>query len=115
MKLLKLNLTSRAKFSLYLLMLVLSAQIFIGIKVVHNSVPVELGSLHQVGAVTVLTAGLFALHSCRKLDTRHLKNIFVKLRDENPQLYRDLLNKYKGANPDQVVKDLEKYRRKKLF
>ena len=96
-------------------MLAVSAQVFIGIKVVHNSVPLELGSLHQIGAVTVLTATLFALHSWRKLDVRHVKNLFGKLRDENPQLYRDLLHKYKGANPEQVVKDLEKYRRKKLF
>jgi heme a synthase len=59
----KLNLIPRARYSILLLSLVLAAQVYIGIKVVHKSVPVELGSLHQVGAMTLLTASLIALHS----------------------------------------------------
>lgn len=79
----------------------------------HKSVPLELGSLHQIGALSVLTATLFALHSCRKLDVRHIKNLFGKLKHENPELYKNMMNKYKGSHPDEFVKDLQKFRRSK--
>ncbi|CAI2370050.1 unnamed protein product [Moneuplotes crassus] len=110
-KLMGMNLTGRARFSLLLLSAVVLAQITIGIKVVHNSVPLELGSLHQVGAMTLLTATLFALHSCRRLDLRHMRNLFGKLKMENPELYRNMMKNAKSSTPEQVIKDLNKYRR----
>ena len=95
-----------------MLTVILGTQVGIGIKVIHNNVPLELGSLHQIGAVTVLTAFLFALHSCRKVDIRHIRNLFGKLKIENPDLYKKLLDQYKGGNnPEKLVKALNRYRR----
>jgi hypothetical protein len=80
--------------------------------VVHKSVPLELGSAHQIGAISVLSTALIALHSCRKCDVRHVKNLFGKLKIENPKVYKDMMNRYKGSHPDEVIKDLNKYRRR---
>mmetsp|Transcript_24692 Transcript_24692/g.21926 ORF Transcript_24692/g.21926 Transcript_24692/m.21926 type:complete len:109 (+) Transcript_24692:998-1324(+) len=107
----KLNLTPRAKFSLVLLSAVIATQLAIGIKVVHNSVPLELGSMHQVGAMTVLSALVFCLHSCKRLDPRHVKNILGKIKMENPVVYRQLMKNAKSRTPESVVNELNKFRR----
>ena len=67
--------------------------------------------MHQVGAMTVLTALLFCLHSCRRLDPRHIKNIFGKLKIENPTVYKEMMKRAKSRTPDDVIKELNKYRR----
>ena len=43
--------------------------------------------MHQAGAVTVLTALIFAIHTCRRVDPRHIKNLLGKLRVEDPQAF----------------------------
>ena len=37
--------------------------------------------------MTVLTAFLMTMHTCRKVDPRHLKNLMGKLRVENPKQF----------------------------
>jgi cytochrome c oxidase assembly protein subunit 15 len=46
-------------------MLAACAQVSLGIATLLAAVPVWLGSAHQAGALTLFTATLFALHSCR--------------------------------------------------
>ena len=50
--------------------------------------------MHQAGAVTVLTAMLFAMHTCRKVDPRHIKNLLGKLRVEDPQAFKVMMKKF---------------------
>ena len=42
-----------------------AAQLSLGIATVVHCVPVELGSAHQAGALTLFSLMIFALHSCR--------------------------------------------------
>ena len=48
-----------------LLLLAVSAQVSLGVLTLINAVPVELGSAHQAGALTLFSVVLFTLHSCR--------------------------------------------------
>jgi len=56
-----------------------------------------LASTHQTGAVTVLSAFLFAMHTCRKVDPRHLKNLLGKLRAEDPQAFHNMMMAHNKA------------------
>jgi cytochrome c oxidase assembly protein subunit 15 len=42
-----------------------AAQLSLGVATVVHCVPVELGSAHQAGALTLFSLMIFALHSCR--------------------------------------------------
>lgn len=48
-----------------LLLLAVSAQVSLGVLTLVNAVPVELGSAHQAGALTLFSVVIFLLHSCR--------------------------------------------------
>ena len=51
-------------------------------------------SAHQIGAMTVLSAFLFSMHTCRKIDQRHLKNLIGKLKLEDPEAFRRMTSNY---------------------
>ena len=59
-------------------------QILIGVNTIWQGVPINLASSHQIGAMTVLSAFIFSMHTCRKVDPRHMKNLLGKLRTEDP-------------------------------
>ena len=50
--------------------------------------------MHQAGAVTVLTALIFAIHTCRRVDPRHIKNLLGKLRIEDPQAFEVMMRNF---------------------
>jgi hypothetical protein len=56
--------------------------------------PVPLANSHQAGAVTVLTAMLFAMHTCRRVDPRHIKNLLGKLRVEDPKAFHAMMQNF---------------------
>ena len=66
----------------------------IGVNTIWQGVPIHLASSHQIGAMTVLSAFLFAMHTCRKPDVRHVKNIIGKLKKEDPEAFRKMTSSY---------------------
>ena len=44
--------------------------------------------------MTVLSAFLFSMHTCRKIDQRHLKNLIGKLKLEDPEAFRRMTSNY---------------------
>lgn len=66
----------------------------IGVNTIWNGAPVEWASMHQVGAMSVLSAFLMTMHTCRKVDPRHLKNLVGKLKLEDPQAFRKMTSNY---------------------
>ena len=50
--------------------------------------------MHQAGAVTVLTALIFAIHNCRRVDPRHIKNLLGKLRIEDPKAFEVMMKNF---------------------
>ena len=86
----------------------------IGMLTVWGSVPIEKASMHQLGAMTLLTTGILALGACRRVDPRHLKNMLYKLKMEDPKNYK-ILMKNAEADTKQPLKELQKYRRKKAY
>ena len=81
-----------ARGSLLFLICALWAQLFLGMNVIWNNVPINLASMHQMGAMTILSAVLFSLHTARRCDVRHIKNLVGKLRIEDPKAYIQLVN-----------------------
>lgn len=77
------HLTPSARLSLILLTSSLWVQLFIGMNVIWKHVPINLASMHQIGAMTVLSCFLFSAHCSRKIDPRHMRNMMGKLRIEN--------------------------------
>lgn len=43
-------------------------QLGIGVTTIWESVPTHLASAHQIGAMTVLTAFVMCMHTCRRVD-----------------------------------------------
>lgn len=84
-------LTVGARRSIYFLIFSLWMQLGIGVNVIWNSVPIWLASSHQVGAMTVLTAMIFATHNARKIDPRHIKNLLGKLKTEDRTAYEQMM------------------------
>lgn len=41
--------------------------------------------------MTVLTATILAMHSCRRPDPRHIKNLIGKLKIEDPIAYKKMM------------------------
>jgi hypothetical protein len=89
-----LGLTRPAKVASVALVAALWLQLFIGVQTIWQSVPIHLASTHQIGAMTVLSSFLFTMHTCRKIDTRHLKNLMGKLRVEDPKAFERMTNSY---------------------
>ena len=52
-------------------------------------------SMHQIGAMTVLTTFLYTMHTCRRIDVRHLKNLMGKLKSEDPEAFKRMTSQYK--------------------
>mmetsp|Transcript_985 Transcript_985/g.643 ORF Transcript_985/g.643 Transcript_985/m.643 type:complete len:112 (+) Transcript_985:1030-1365(+) len=94
LKLLRLPLTGAAKFSILLVVAVLWTQMTIGVNTIWRSVPIELASLHQIGAMCVLSSLVFSMHTCRKVDVRHLKNLLGKLRVEDPKAFDQTMKNF---------------------
>jgi len=69
-------------------------QLGIGVSTIWKGAPVEWASYHQVGAMTVLSTFLIAMHSCRKVDPRHLKNLVGKMKLEDPEAFRRMTSSY---------------------
>lgn len=69
-------------------------QLAIGVNTIWKGAPVEWASSHQVGAMTVLSAFLFTMHTCRKVDPRHLKNLVGKMKLEDPEAFRRMTGSY---------------------
>ena len=44
--------------------------------------------------MTVLSCFLFAMHTCRKVDPRHLKNLVGKMKLEDPEAFRRMTSAY---------------------
>ena len=70
-----------------------------------------MASTHQIGAMTVLTAYLMALHTCRRIDPRHMKNILGKLRTEDPKAFQQMTGAY---NKNMMSKKQYEHLRKNL-
>lgn len=85
------HLAAGSKRALFMLVVALWTQMFIGVNVIWNNVPINLASLHQVGAVTVLSLFLLTSHCGRKVDPRHVANLIGKLRIEDYAAYRKLM------------------------
>ena len=66
-------------------------QMGIGMNVIWNHVPIWMASSHQAGAMTVLTAIVYALHNGRKIDPRHIKNLLGKLKVEDRSAYEKMM------------------------
>ena len=88
------NLGFHAKFASGLLMLAVWSQLGIGVTTIWEGAPIHLCSTHQIGAMTVLSAFLFTMHTCRKIDPRHLKNLMGKLKHEDPEAFRRMTSTY---------------------
>jgi len=84
-------LNAATRFSIIFLLSALWGQLFLGMNVIWNNVPIQLASLHQVGAMTVLTATLLLCHNARAVDMRHIKNLLGKARMEDPKEYKRLM------------------------
>ncbi len=81
------HLSPIARKSFYFLLAAITTQIILGISSVWYPLPIWNANMHQAGAVTVLTALIFAIHTCRRVDPRHIKNLLGKLRVEDPQAF----------------------------
>ena len=62
-----------------------------GISSVWYPQPIWNANSHQGGAVLVLTALIFAIHTCRRVDQRHIKNLLGKLRVEDPKAFEAMM------------------------
>lgn len=49
----------------------------------------------------ILTALIYSLHTCRKVDPRHIRNLLGKLKVEDPKAYEQMM---KGLNKRQLSK-----------
>ena len=85
------KLSGATRLSIVFLLSALWGQLFLGMNVIWNNVPIHLASLHQIGAMTTLTAVLFACHNARAIDNRHMLNLIGKLRIEDPVAYKNLM------------------------
>ena len=85
------HLTRAVKYSSAFILLALWTQAAIGISAVLYPQPLSLASLHQIGAMTVLTAFTIGLHTCRRVDPRHIKNLLGKLKLEDPITYKKMM------------------------
>jgi hypothetical protein len=66
----------------------------LGISTVWYPSPIWNANAHQAGAVTVLTALIFAIHTSRRVDPRHIKNLLGKLRVEDPQQFQAMMSNF---------------------
>lgn len=64
------QITKPARLSLVLLTGSLWMQLLIGMNVIWNNVPINLASMHQIGAMIVLSCILFSFHCCKRVDPR---------------------------------------------
>lgn len=85
------HLSPAARRSFYLFLAAIAIQVTIGISTVWNPEPVRIANSHQVGAVTVLTALIFAIHTARRVDPRHIRNLLGKLKAEDPQAFQAMM------------------------
>lgn len=85
------NLSPIARKSFYFLLAAITGQILLGIGTVWYPIPIWNANMHQAGAVTVLSALIFAIHTCRRVDPRHIKNLLGKLRVEDPQGFHTMM------------------------
>ena len=76
------------------LVIALWSQLGIGVKTIWDSVPIYMASTHQIGAMTVLTAFVLTMHTCRRVDQRHIKNLLGKLRVEDPKRFEEVTNRF---------------------
>ena len=44
--------------------------------------------------MTVITSILYAMHTCRRVDPRHIRNILGKLKIEDPQAYKHMMENF---------------------
>ena len=51
--------------------------------------------------MTVLSAFLFSMHTCRRVDPRHMKNLLGKLKTEDPAAFTRMMASY---NKDMMSK-----------
>ena len=94
-----------AKRSLLFLAISLWVQMFIGMNVIWNSVPIWLASSHQFGALTVLTCIIYAHHNARRVDPRHVKNMLGKLKIEDKTAF-DQMMKWQMSKTKVSAKEL---------
>ena len=88
------HLAYSAKFASALLLAAVWGQVGIGVSTIWQGAPIQMCSAHQIGAMTVLSAFLFSMHTCRKIDQRHLKNLIGKLKLEDPEAFRRMTSNY---------------------
>jgi hypothetical protein len=83
-----------ARRSYYFLLAAILFQVSLGISAVWYPEPIWIANSHQAGAVTILTALVFALHTCRRVDPRHIKNLLGKLRVEDPEGFHRMMGHF---------------------
>ncbi len=67
----------------------------IGVLAVWKAVPLELGSLHQLGAVSVLSSTLYLMHTARRPQGRFIASMLKRLQRENPKKFGEFVRKHK--------------------
>ena len=85
------GLSMGARFGTSLLLGTIWSQIGLGVEVIRNGAPVDLAWSHALMAWWFLTVLLYTMHSCRRVDPRHIKNLFGKLKMDNPEVCKKLL------------------------
>ena len=88
------NLTPISRIAAAILLSSVWMQLGIGVTTIWQGAPIHLASSHQIGAMCVLSSFLFAMHTCRKPDPRHIRNLVGKLKIENPTEYRKIGSDY---------------------
>ena len=53
-----------------------------------------MASAHQIGAMTVLSLFLITMHTCRRVDQRHIKNLMGKLRVDDPKAFEQMTKQF---------------------
>ena len=61
---------------------------------IQQGVPLNLGWSHGNIAWGYLAVLLFTMHSCKRVDPRHIKNLFGKLKMENPEAFKVMISKH---------------------
>ena len=49
---------------------------------------------HHGGALTLIAVINYAIHTCRRVDPRHVRNLLLRLKTENPKTYEQFLRNF---------------------
>jgi heme A synthase len=88
-----------ASFSLLSILALGSLQIGSGVANVVHSSPIDAATRHQIGALLIVAATLFALHTTKKPNKAHIEHIFNSLKNKDQDKYEKLYKMYYKRSP----------------